>query len=138
VPSETEDRILAYLSGHAGTPEQLAEHLGISTEELAPILEEMEARGWINAGVAAWYHEPASAITVVALMPAGREEANRRRILSGESELEVVVVSRDELIAELKRRGWTEERIARDPTLRHQRFHFWPGVCGWAGLPDDA
>jgi hypothetical protein len=49
-----------------------------------------------------------------------------------------VVVTRDELIAELKRDfEWTDERIAQEPTLRHQRFYFWPAVCGWAGLPDD-
>jgi hypothetical protein len=44
------------------------------------------------------------------LRHAGRKEAERRRILSGEYDVSTcVVVTRDELIAELKRDfGWTD------------------------------
>ena len=134
-----QEQILAYLSRRAGTPENLARSLGVASDQLNEALDEMEAKGWIGRGAAWFGNDPSTAITVIMLRPAGRKEAERRRILSGEYDVSTcVVVTRDELIAELKRDfEWTDERIAQEPTLRHQRFYFWPAVCGWAGLPDD-
>jgi DNA-binding MarR family transcriptional regulator len=133
---EMQERILNYLSRRPATPEHLAQHLGISSEELRPVLDEMEAKGWVNAGISVWYSDPASAITVVTLLPAGREEAKRRQALSDESN-EPVELTRDELVAELQRRyGLSEEQIALEPSLRHTRFEFWPSIGAWAGLPD--
>ena len=137
VPTEDrEGRILAYLSQRAATPEHLEKHLGVSTEELNPLLEEMQAKWWVHPGIAAWFGDPSSAITVLSLAPAGREEAKRRQALSPES-IEPVVVTREELIAELQRRGGSDEQAAVDPRLRAERFHFWPSIGAWSELPEE-
>jgi DNA-binding MarR family transcriptional regulator len=105
-----QEQILAYLR-RAGTPENLARSLGVASDQLNEALDEMEAKGWIGRGAAWFGNDPSTAITVIMLRPAGRKEAERRRILSGEYDVSTcVVVTRDELIAELKRDfEWTSE-----------------------------
>jgi DNA-binding MarR family transcriptional regulator len=137
VGAAAEDQIFAYLSRRAGTPENLERHLDLSTEELQRALDAMEAEGWINPGIAAWFGDPASAITVMTLTPAGREEAKRREETATEWSEEPVVLTRDELAAELQRRyRWTDEQIALESTLRYERFHFWPSIGAYTGLQD--
>jgi DNA-binding MarR family transcriptional regulator len=137
VGTAAQDEIFAYLSRRAGTPEHLEGQINLSIEELQRALDAMEAEGWINPGIAAWFGDPASAITVITLTPAGREEAKRREGTATEWSEEPVVLTRDELAAEWQRRyGWTDEQIAHESTLRYERFHFWPSMGAYTGLQD--
>ncbi|SRR6266508_3046506 len=95
----------------------------------------MGEKGWVDFGTV-WPGVGPAGITVVALTPAGRSVADRRdgerrKVMNDISE-EPVVLTRDELVAELLRGfGWTEEQVARNPTLRAERFWFQPSKAAW-------
>jgi DNA-binding MarR family transcriptional regulator len=135
---QLEERILAYLSSRPGTPEHLEEALGVSTDELDPVLKGLQAKGWVSSSISAWYGDPASAITVITLTPAGRNEAERRETLSARSD-EPVLLTRDELVTELRKRfGWTDQQMDLDPSLRGSRFYYYPSISAWLAASDDA
>jgi hypothetical protein len=128
---DMEARILERLGQVAGTPEHLASSLGVSVDDLGEPLADLERRDWIYRGAAWFGNDPTSAIIVIGLRPAGREEVERRASL--ETANEPIVVTRAELAAELKRRfGWTDEQIDLNPHLRGERFHFWPSIGAWS------
>lgn len=131
-----EDRILAYLARRAARPEHLADSLKVTANDIDAALDEMQRKAWITRG-AAWYgNDPSTAITVIALTPAGRAEAAAREAaVSAESE-EPLVMTRKELVEELRRLGMTEDEISMNPNLRGSRFHFWPSVPAWSVLTD--
>lgn len=132
---DTEGRILTYLARRAARPEHLEQALGPTSAELSGRhLAEMETKGWLTTGIAAWYGEPSSAITIVSLTPAGRDEAQRREAKLGE--LEPIVITRDELLAKLRELGHTEEDIARQAELGHSHYNFWPSISAWQGRPE--
>ena len=70
-------------------------------------------------------------ITVITLTPEPREG------MKAESE-EPVLLTRDELVAELRKRfGLTEEQTANNPTLRDDRYYFWPSIGAWTSAQSD-
>lgn len=70
-------------------------------------------------------------ITVITLTP------ERREGMKAESE-EPVLLTRDELVAELRKRfGLTEEQTANNPTLRDDRYYFWPSIGAWTSAQSD-
>jgi DNA-binding MarR family transcriptional regulator len=127
----TEEQILSYLSSRPATPEHLAGHLGISSEDLGAALGALVEKGWINTS-SAWYgNDPSTGITVITLTP------ERREGMKAESE-EPVLLTRDELVAELRKRfGLTEEQTANNPTLRDDRYYFWPSIGAWTSAQSD-
>lgn len=126
-----EDRILTYLGRRPATPEHLERSLEVDAADLREVVDKMEATGWVTV-MPAWFgNDPGSAITVISLTRAGRQEAERRQALAEERD-EPVIVSREELAAELRRLGWTDEQIALNPNLRGNRFHYWPSVPAWS------
>jgi DNA-binding MarR family transcriptional regulator len=135
IPStDVDDQILAYLNQHATNPERLAAYLGTSSSELSEAVDGLQARGWIGVG-AAWFGDPSTATTILSLTPAGRKEAERREAMTGD---EPVLLSRDELVSELRNRfGWTEDQLALNPHLRGDRFIFWPSVSAWSAVPPE-
>jgi hypothetical protein len=128
--NELTTRILAYLVRRAATPENLAHDLAAGSAEIQGALDEMTRRGWVSAG-AAWYgNDPSSAITIMFLTREGRQETERRQPPAKSDE--PVELSREELVAELKRSlGWTDHQIAMNPSLRASRFYFWPSITAW-------
>jgi DNA-binding MarR family transcriptional regulator len=135
---QSEDRILTELDRRAAIPEHLEGRLGVSAEEIDRLLDRLEDKAWISRG-RVWYgDDPSTGITVISLTPAGRREAERRKLLAeASSEDEPLILTKAELSAELRRRlGWTDEQIALNPTLRGDRFYFWPSLTAWASLPD--
>jgi hypothetical protein len=74
---------------------------------------------------------------VISLTHTGRQEAGRRQSELEEAE-EPIVFTRDELVAKLRELGLTDEQMAFNPALRHDRFHFWPSIPAWASAPDDS
>ena len=60
---DIEGRILTYLARRAARQEHLEQALGLISAELSGYLDEMEAKGWLTTGIAAWYGDPGSAIT---------------------------------------------------------------------------
>jgi DNA-binding MarR family transcriptional regulator len=127
--------LLAYLRHHGSLPSRLAERFGFDSDELIGTLIEMGEKGWVDFGTV-WPGVGPAGITLVTLTPAGRSLADRRerercKAMKRVSE-EPGVLSRDELLAELRRGfGWTEEQVARNPTLRAERFWFQPAKATW-------
>lgn len=131
-----EEQIITYLTRRPATPENLAHNLEVSIAEVRPLLDEMSRKGWINFGAAWFGNDPSTGITIVFLTPDGRREAERRQALSADSD-EPIVISRQELLAELERRfGWKEQQLGAEPTLRGNPFYFWPSIAAWQIHPD--
>jgi hypothetical protein len=129
-----EDRIFDYLARRPATPEHLQRALGADANEVHSAVDEMAAKGWVVA-MQAWFgNDPASGVTVFSLTPSGRQEAAHRRV--AEESQGFVIVTRDELIAQLRQLGWTEEQITYSPGLRHDYFYFWPDPPAFAAAPD--
>ena len=132
-----EDRILTELARRTSTPDRLAQALGTSIEDVNATLAEMANKGWVGLGLAWFGNDPSTGTTVVTLRPAGRAEVERLEALTAESD-EPILVTRAELVAELQRRtGWTDEQIGLNPTLRGDRFWFYPSIGGWAPAPPE-
>jgi hypothetical protein len=89
----------------------------------------MDRKGLLQRSVAWYGNDPSSGITVITLTPAGRKQAEREE--KGREE-ESVVMTRDELAAELRRLGLNDEQIALNPELRGDRFYFWPSIPAWS------
>jgi hypothetical protein len=69
-----EDRILTYLSRRPATPEQLERSLEADAADIRKVVDKLEATGWVTV-MPAWFgSDPASAITVISLTRAGRQE----------------------------------------------------------------
>jgi len=126
---DLESRLLAELARRASSRDRLANTPGIPADELEGALANLKRQGWLNEGLAWYGNDPdATGLTILLLTRAGREEAKRRRILTDETE-EPHVITRTELVDELKRRfNWTDERIAMSPSLRGERFWYWPSL----------
>jgi DNA-binding MarR family transcriptional regulator len=130
-----EAHLLAYLRHHGSLPSSLAETLGFDRDELIGALIEMGEEGWLDFRTV-WPEAGPAGVTIVTLTPAGRSVADRRE---GERHKEMryvseefVILTRDELVAELLRGfEWTEEQVARNPRLRAKRFSFRPAKGTW-------
>ena len=132
-----QDRILAYLNRRPARPEHLEALLDLSADEVRQQLDALQRKGWIALSEA-WLGadaDPSSAITVVSLTSAGKEEAERRQAMSGHSD-EPLIVTRDHLTEHLRRLGMTEEQIASHPYLRGTHFQFWPSISAWGPAPE--
>jgi hypothetical protein len=68
----------------------------------------------------------------ILFVPASVEDATR-----ADGDEEPIVLTQEELGNELRQRfGWREEEIASEPTLRHDRFFFWPSLGAYSAQSD--
>ncbi len=107
----------------------------MAVAEVDGVLDEMERDGWITRSNAWFGNDPETGVTVITLTSAGKHEAERRQVRSGALG-EPIVLTRDELIEELRRFGLTDEQAALNPHLRADRYHFWPSISAWSQITD--
>jgi len=131
---DVELRILTHLGNRGARPEDLPDALSLSTDEIASAVESLQKQGWVTRGAAGWYAEKERAIELLLLLPAGRSELSRREGLEAVSSDEPVELTRDELILELERRGYSREQLQLDPGLRRARFWFWPSIPAYSSI----
>ena len=134
---DLELRILRRLVRRGATREHLHNGLSISAEVVAPALTVLENKGWISRGFA--WHDPGDMMEILLATHAGRQELARYSRMRGDAPGdEPIEVSREDLIAELERRGFaSRQRLEIDPALRASRFHFWPSIPAYSSTQED-
>ena len=132
------DNVFEYLARHrSATPAHLAAALGVTETALDPTLETMGRQGWLNRGYARFAANPDLEVTIFTLTHEGKEEIDRRGLPHADAP-EPIVVTKDELIEELARRGFDPRPITTSVNLLHQdRFRFWPSVPAYAAIGED-
>jgi DNA-binding PadR family transcriptional regulator len=133
-PMTLADRIFEYLATRRiATPARLVSSLEVSEGELVPMLKEMEQRGWLSEGWARFIDSPDPEVQMFTLT----RDGERQVALRGISDPGPMTVTREELVAELVRRGFgRSEDLEALPSLREDRFEFWPRGPAW-GVPVD-
>jgi DNA-binding MarR family transcriptional regulator len=132
---ELDVRVLKELRKGGRTPENLASRLQRDCDALEPAVRSLEERGWLSRATAGYVGQ--EWMEILLLTTAGRKELEWRETLSGEAGVpEPVEVTRAQLLQELVRRGFPRERLEIEPTLRHDRFYFYPSVPAYAAKND--
>ena len=131
------DRVLEYLARHhSATPAHLASALGMTEADLDPTLQTMGRQGWLYRGWARFAADPDREVTVITLTQEGKQEIARRGLVQDAPE--PIVVTKDELMAELARRGFDTSPLETSVTLLHaNRFRFWPSVPAYSAIGED-
>lgn len=126
-------RILQHLGKRAAQPQHLPNALDLPADDVAAALESLQGAGLVTKGMAAWYEDASSAIEVVSLTPAGREELARHEP-PADAEAEPVEVDRETLLIELEARGFPRQQMELDPSLYGERFYFWPSIGAYSAI----
>jgi hypothetical protein len=135
--ADLELRILRHLGQRADRPDRVHETLGAAPDEVGTALASLQSNGWLSVASAAWYGNAERAIDVVSLTPTGRAELTRRDAPPESDVTEPIEVSREDLLAELEGRGFPRGPMQEDPTLRAERFYFWPSIGAYSMILDD-
>jgi DNA-binding PadR family transcriptional regulator len=132
----TADGILGYLAHRPALLGHLTSSLNTSEPEILEAVDELKRKAWVQEATAWYGDDTGNAVTIYTLTPEGRREAARREEVEDET-TEPHEVTRDQLVAELKRRfEWSDEQILGNPTLRASRYWYWPSVGAFAAKPD--
>ena len=131
------DSVFEYLARHrSATLAHLAAALGMPEEQLDSTLETMGRQGWLNRGWARLAANPDVEVTIFTLTHEGKLEIDRRGL--PEDAPEPIVVTKDELIAELSRRGFDPAPFETSVNLLHAgRFRFWPSMPAYSAIGED-